>query len=198
MPSQDTIARFIIATNALEGEVVTAGDALYDAHLGAVHLLCHNADRPHVAPSPRHVHELLFTHCWPEHAGQLRDVPLVIRGAGTAGVTATELPRYTAVARLFSQFNREAQRVMSKGRQLTTTRRSELIRGLHLYGLCIHPFVDGNGRTFRLYENVLRYRLGLPWLVPDASPDGRSRYYAEIERFEIGFKKRHHDSYETC
>lgn len=35
----------------------------------------------------------------------------------------------------------------------------------HHWFLCIHPFVDGNGRTARLIYNNLRFMLGLRWEI---------------------------------
>jgi Fic family protein len=48
---------------------------------------------------------------------------------------------------------------------------------------CVHPFVDGNGRTGRLLLNVLRAKAGLPWLSVSAEKAERSAYYKLIRRY---------------
>ena len=47
---------------------------------------------------------------------------------------------------------------------------------------CVHPFVDGNGRTGRLLLNALRLRAGLPWLNIKPGPE-QYAYYELIRRY---------------
>jgi Fic family protein len=47
---------------------------------------------------------------------------------------------------------------------------------------CIHPFVDGNGRTGRLLLNALRLRYGLPWLTVHVDNE-QFAYYRHIQRY---------------
>lgn len=53
---------------------------------------------------------------------------------------------------------------------------------VHCWFLCVHPFVDGNGRTARLVWNNLRIVRGLDWHVQLACE--KRNYYARIERYE--------------
>ncbi len=51
----------------------------------------------------------------------------------------------------------------------------EEIRHNHIDYECIHPFLDGNGRTGRMFMNWQRIQAGLPVLVIKA--DERGEYY---------------------
>ena len=46
----------------------------------------------------------------------------------------------------------------------------------------IHPFIDGNGRTGRLWLNALRLRCGYPWLTVRFAE--RHSYYDAIQQWE--------------
>ena len=66
---------------------------------------------------------------------------------------------------------------------------------LHDWFLCIHPYIDGNGRTARLILNMLRLNKGLPWLVIESKT--RVSYYRRIRAFEdIIFKSHYPDIYD--
>jgi hypothetical protein len=68
--------------------------------------------------------------------------------------------------------------------------REWIARFYHFWFLWIHPFRDGNGRTSRLFLNMLRLRWGLPWLVIKDSE--KWQYYAEIAfHCETWFRKRY-------
>lgn len=47
---------------------------------------------------------------------------------------------------------------------------------------CVHPFVDGNGRTGRLLLNAIRLRAGLPWLTVQPGEE-QYAYYRLIQRY---------------
>ncbi len=67
---------------------------------------------------------------------------------------------------------------------------AELAEFLHQWFLCIHPFVDGNGRTARLMENSLRLYKGLGWKTPLFCE--RESYYSRIRRTESIFYERYY------
>ena len=48
---------------------------------------------------------------------------------------------------------------------------------------CVHPFVDGNGRTGRLLLNAVRLRLGLPWLTVTSDAETRTAYIDAIRAY---------------
>ncbi len=55
---------------------------------------------------------------------------------------------------------------------------------LHDHALCIHPFPDGNGRTFRLMLNQCRQIKGLKWIMYEGDMSirmKRLRHYEETE-----------------
>ena len=47
---------------------------------------------------------------------------------------------------------------------------------------CIHPFIDANGRSARLVENLLRLRWGLPW--KPIKPGRKQEYVNKIMNYE--------------
>ena len=55
-------------------------------------------------------------------------------------------------------------------------------RQKHIQLQCIHPFVDGTGRSARIVENILRLRWGLSWLTPN--PANNTKYISEITKYE--------------
>ena len=55
---------------------------------------------------------------------------------------------------------------------------------LHSYALCIHPFPDGNGRTFRLFLNHLRQRCGLPWRIYEPNSGEWEKLLCKLRAFE--------------
>lgn len=64
---------------------------------------------------------------------------------------------------------------------------------------CIHPFIDGNGRTGRLLLNALRRQYGLPWLTIHVGEE-QMAYYRSIQNYrknwfdchELRNKRRYH------
>lgn len=58
---------------------------------------------------------------------------------------------------------------------------SEMIWVIHHIFQCIHPFIDGNGRTGRLVLNALRLKVGLQPIV--IKYDEREEYYSKIVKY---------------
>lgn len=58
----------------------------------------------------------------------------------------------------------------------------------NLYGMIIHPFADGNGRTFRLLQNLFLYHNGIPPATIRSSE--RMTYIRHCEDAREGFRTR--------
>lgn len=86
----------------------------------------------------------------PESGGQYRDVDVYIGGSDAVLASPTQVP--TRMHKLIERYNREMQ-----GWHIV--KRAALF---HLELECIHPFIDGNGRTGRLLLNYDLLRAGYP------------------------------------
>lgn len=72
--------------------------------------------------------------------------------------------------------------------ELSVEHRELMAMFYHNWFLLIHPFRDGNGRTSRLFLNMLRLRWDLPWLIINDAE--KWRYYAEIaHQGNVWFRK---------
>jgi Fic family protein len=60
----------------------------------------------------------------------------------------------------------------------------ELVADVHADFECIHPFLDGNGRTGRLATNLILVRLGYPPIIVDKRD--RAKYLAALDRADKG------------
>ena len=76
------------------------------------------------------------------------------------------LPKSTVVPKLMLQFESTLQMFLAAGasEDLTSSGIIQVLNTFHDIGLCIHPFTDGNGRTFRLALNHWRRLCDLPWI----------------------------------
>ena len=79
---------------------------------------------------------------------------------------------------------REIRRMLESNNKLNSG--LEKAFHLHYHGVRIHPFVDGNGRTFRLIQNIILRREGLP---PTIIYEGERNYYFDLlNKADIGYK----------
>lgn len=62
----------------------------------------------------------------------------------------------------------------------------ELAAEFHHRLAYIHPFIDGNGRTARLCMNFILMQAGFPPIVVKGDDDSRRRYYAALEKADLG------------
>lgn len=85
-----------------------------------------------------------------------------------------------AVPELISQWVVNANDILANGKNENETYLDNIIREHHVRYEGIHPFVDGNGRTGRIFMNWLRYKMGIPVLV--IREEERFNYYKWFEK----------------
>jgi Fic family protein len=103
-------------------------------------------------------------------AGRLREQPVYIRGSLHVP------PNYAKVPKLVDEM---LARVTNAAHEHPVVTASVL----HFDLLTIHPFVDGNGRTARLLQNLYLIREGfVPVLI---GPEEKSRYFDVLQRAQI-------------
>jgi Fic family protein len=105
------------------------------------------------------------------YAGQLRNQPVYIRGSLHVP------PNYARVGRLVDEMLERLAADRETAHPVAVASR------LHFDLLTIHPFVDGNGRTARLLQNLCLIREGfVPVLI---GPEEKSRYFDVLQRGQI-------------
>jgi Fic family protein len=103
-------------------------------------------------------------------AGRLREQPVYIRGSLHVP------PNYAKVPKLVEEMLAGIADAANEHPVVSASR-------LHFDLLTIHPFVDGNGRTGRLLQNLLLIREGfVPVLI---GPEEKSRYFDVLQRSQI-------------
>lgn len=101
-------------------------------------------------------------------AGRLRTQPVYIRGSLHVPPNHVKVPSLVD-----AMIERAAAREADEHPLVTASR-------LHFELLTIHPFVDGNGRTARLLQNLYLIREGfVPILI---GPEEKSRYFDIVQR----------------
>ena len=104
------------------------------------------------------------------YAGRLREQAVYIRGSLHVP------PNYTKVAKLVDEM---LVRLAESANKHPVAAASQL----HFDLLTIHPFVDGNGRTARLLQNLHMIREGfVPVLI---GPADKSKYFDVLQRSQI-------------
>ena len=164
VPSDETLIDFVLRSNAIEGIRATEGPELED-HYHIARMVRDAVQRTNSLLSPKEIHAALMGRLL-ARAGEYRDVAVsLIHPAHEHDCRPT--PRSTAVPQLMVRFMQAVEKFQALV-ALPTHRRPDVINRsntLFFQGLCIHPFVDGNGRTFRLFHCQLRQLAGLPWLT---------------------------------
>ncbi len=166
--------RHVRQSNLIEGIVSFPGRPLYDGHLVAA-MLAAKGDIVH----PNKLHKAL-----------VRKIPRLRVSGGSYRTRAVwvgkkEMPRYKNVPSLMEDWSSMVEEYQSMTKDF-----EEASFFLHDWFLCIHPYIDGNGRTARLVLNMLRVNKGLPWLVIESK--SRASYYRRIRAFEDILFKEHY------
>ncbi len=154
----DKITLFLKESNAIEG--VYDVDSLVTAKKAWIYLARQRSLKPAKVLA---VHKILMKDqgLEPHERGRLRQCRIFI--ANHEGINWQKVPAHIA-----------------DWCRLINDRKNKDWRLSHIEYEDIHPFVDGNGRTGRMFMNWHRLRLGLPVLIIKASE--RQKYYQWFDR----------------
>lgn len=146
----DRIREFLNESNAIEG--VYGEDSLLQAEYAWAYLISQEEMNPSVILK---THKILMLHqpLHPHEKGYFRTEPVYV--GGREGVEHSLIEK--------------SVQSLTQDMQLDP----EDWKAHHIRYEKIHPFIDGNGRTGRMFMNLERLRAGLPILV-----------ITELERFE--------------
>lgn len=158
-PSAAELAEFVRESNAIEGIYALSGEPLYDDHLDAAEQC---AKWP-LAPGP--IHAVLMASEPDKRPGQYRRVDVGVGGQHKMHWARVPM----AMGRLLMKVGKLGDN-------------EAWCWNMHHEFEHIHPFIDGNGRTGRLWMNALRLACGLPWLT--IYERDRQAYYRRIVEWE--------------
>ena len=161
IPKEQT--EFLKESNAIEGVYDEA--SLIQAQCAWVYLLGESEITPHVV---KHCHAILMANqnLLPFEKGEFRTVKVYI--GGRSGMNWNSIP-YAIDEWCASMNTKQAEENTDEGKE----RYSKID---HIEYEKIHPFVDGNGRTGRMFMNWWRIKNGLPVLVIHEG-DEQMEYY---------------------
>lgn len=178
---ESILKEHVYASNKFEGIIAKPGDPLYDSHLEAARIASTgNIVHPHELHKAL-AHNVQGLH---ESGGIYRDCEVVV---GEGNLT----PRSECVPSLMRDWFLLIEQYKNYGENIEYA-----AYFLHIWFLCIHPYVDGNGRVARLIWNMLRINKGFSWHVPNPAPPEVHIYNTGISRIEKGvFRKDFPDVY---
>lgn len=167
MVEESILRKHVYESNLIEQIAAKSGDPLFDDHLEAARTAALG-----VVVHPNELHALLT-----------RRIPEIGLASGEYRVCDIcvgqyKMPCFQHVPMLMERWLSLVQEY-----ELADKKLDELARLLHDWFVCIHPYVDGNGRTARLVWNMLRVSKNLPWHIESART--KYRYYEDIRNFEI-------------
>jgi len=120
-------------------------------------------------------------------------MPGIYRG-DVAYVGGKILPHRKHLSNLMDVLNLEIVQRIDLIPRMTTDARTATAWEIHNEFLCIHPFMDGNGRVARLMLNAYRLCCSLPLLTVEYT--ARSEYFRRIQFYEENiFKPSHPEVY---
>jgi len=178
LASDSLLRRHVVESNKIEHIFAQSSDPLYEGHLDAARVAAEGK-----IVHPNQLHKMIACRV-PElngHEGKYR----------TCGMWVGDysMPIWHYVPSLMMRWSSLVEQY-----QTATENLDECAYLLHVWLLCIHPYVDGNGRVARLVWNMLRINKGLSWHIEKART--KQLYYDRIRSIENGvFKKEHPDVY---
>ena len=176
-PDDTELAVFVTNSNHIEGIWAGPTDKLYFGHHVAAAKFVRSAKA--LLPIDGLQAMIMFTQleAW-QLPGDYR--------TETASFGYRDMPLPHAVRVLMTIWHEECSKLLEHyaAVQLGGDELAAAIVRLHSFALCVHPFPDGNGRTFRLFFNHLRQRCGLPWILFDPQTDEWHTLLAELRDYE--------------
>lgn len=143
-----------------DGELLTLHE-VRSVHHQVMHLVWEVAPHPHALPEEEPGN-------WRRH--EIQEFP-----------GGMKPPPFTEIDALMRDWVSEVCALPDGG---TDTPFPERLARIHSRFECIHPFLDGNGRTDRLLLNLILVRLGYPPAI--VFKNDRSRYLAALQRADDG------------
>jgi Fic family protein len=180
------LEQFVHESNAIGGIYAKPGEPLYSNHLRAAQIVAKGK-----LIHPNLLHKILSLNVagLSDYGGMYRSFNTEVGPFDCSG-NQKKVPRADVVPRLMDLWMTMVQSYYSSTHNSET---EEMACVLHEWLLCIHPYVDGNGRTARLVWNMLRAAKGLPWYIQEARY--KSAYRSEIQEVEVLFKERYKNVY---
>ncbi len=162
----EDLIEFVAHSNRIKGEPDELGHPLFDDHLKVARSVA-NARSPW---RPQAIHRRLMRSEPEKFPGEYRQVRVQVGGAEKMRPVEVR-PAMADLLRITHGYPRDYR-----------MRSEAAYWGYHYEFERIHPFIDGNGRTGRLWLNALRLAAGLPWLT--VRFEERWDYYQAIRDFE--------------
>lgn len=167
-------------SNAVEGIYVQPGATGYDDHYAAAAWV---RQHPHRAvASPRMIHGMIMAHTAAQ-PGEFRHPDARYSGGVTVG--GRQPMRWDRVPGAMRILTARARMLTRAGLTANDIPYAETLWDMHYEYEWIHPHLDGNGRTGRLWLNALRQCAGYPWVIVDvtgaAGTIERQAYYRAIK-----------------
>lgn len=146
------IDKFLTESNAIEG--VYSHLALQQARWAWDYCISEDKLTPGVILK---THKILMLHqpLMPNEKGYFREVPVYI--GGREAMNARNI--HYAIENWCDRIEKV------RGVAYDTKDANEISKSLHIQYENIHPFIDGNGRSGRIFMNWFRLKIGLPVLV---------------------------------
>jgi len=133
----------------------------------------------------RHIHHMAMTPVWsvaPHPSATADEAPGNFRRHNIEPFPGgMRPPDFTEVPAEISGWLKEVGNIRSL---VDSVHLFEIVAQDHADFECIHPFLDGNGRTGRLATNLILVRLGYPPIIIDKRD--RAKYLAALERADNG------------